>query len=265
MDEFNIDSFLTTFFEQHECDVNSAQGGMLDIQLTEEIDRAIMNRPFYWHYVQATGRVGEPQKLTLRTKIDYDVDQGEWIHFGTPRMNDICQYLEKTNRFIQAFERLFVNNQTLLHPWLIVNGTISYKGKQIKEEIKSIGLNLINGAIMERAMEQLQTVDFSQTISPHCFTVTPLIKIRSGFQRIEHYVSRHVAQTNNTWAIDSLLLLKDELLLLNHFYKNNSEKKDLKKEVTQLYYRLRPEVNFSIINGGLFYVTANFLGKTLIH
>lgn len=265
MDEFNIDSFLTTFFKQHECDVNVVQDGMLKIQLTEKIDRAIMNRPFYWHYVQATGRVGEPQKLTLRTKIDCGANEGEWIHFGTPKMNDICKYLEETSRFIQAFEQLSVNNQTLLHPWLVVNGIISYKGKQIKEEMKSIGLNLINGAITERAMEQLQTVDFSQTISPHCFTVTPLIKIRSGFQRIEHYISRHVARTNTTWAIDSLLLLKDELLLLNHFYKNNSEKKDLKKEVTQLYYRLRPEVSFSIVNGGLFYVTANFPGKTLVH
>lgn len=265
MDEFNIDSFLTRFFKQQECNVTILEDGIYEIQLTEEMDRAIMNRPFYWHYVQATGRAGEPQRLILRTNINNSDDRGEWIHFGTPRMNDICNYLEKTSRFIQAFQCLDVKNQTLLHPWFVVNGIISYKGKQIKEEPKSIGLNLINGTIIEHAMEHLKMTSFSQTISPHCFTVTPLIKIRSGFQRIEHYIGRHITQTNNTWAIDSLLLLKDELLLLNHFYKNNSEKEDLKKEVTQLYYRLRPEVNFSIINSGIFYVTANFPRQTLAH
>lgn len=265
MDEFNIDSFITTFFKQHDCTVSVVQDGIFEIQLTEEIDRAIMNRPFYWHYVQATGRVGEPQRLTLRTKIDPDLERGEWIHFGTPRMNDVCQYLEKTSRFIQVFEQLYVEEQTLLHPWLIINGTISYKGKQIKEETKSIGLNLINGTMINQAMEQLQTMEFAQAISPHCFTVTPLIKIRSGLKRIEQYVNTYVKQTNDAWAVDSLNLLKDELLLLNHFYKNNDEKKDLKKEVTQLYHRLRPEVNFSIINGGLFYVTANFPKKILTH
>src|SRR5690625_3946610 len=134
MSKFNIDSFITTFFQQHDCDVNIMADGVFDIQLTEKIDRAIMNRPFYWHYVQATGRVGEPQRLRLRTNLDNDSDEGEWIHFGTPRMNDLCQFLEKTSRFIRVFEQINVQGQTPLHPWLIINGNISYKGKQIREE-----------------------------------------------------------------------------------------------------------------------------------
>lgn len=265
MSKFNIDSFITTFFQQHDCDVNIMADGVFDIQLTEKIDRAIMNRPFYWHYVQATGRVGEPQRLRLRTNLDNDSDEGEWIHFGTPRMNDLCQFLEKTSRFIRVFEQINVQSQTPLHPWLIINGNISYKGKQIREEVVSIGLNLINGIMIERAMEQLQTVTFGTTISPQCFIITPLIKIRSGFQRIEQYIEHHVQHVDDTWAHESVKLLKDELLLLNHFYQNKNEKNDLIKEVTQLYDRLRPEINFSIINGGLFYVRENFPNNAVFH
>ena len=35
-----------------------------------------------------------------------------------------------------------------LHPWLLLNICIMYEGKQKKEELFSIGLNLINGSFV---------------------------------------------------------------------------------------------------------------------
>lgn len=257
MSQLNINSFIHDFFTGNECDVHIPENDMIQIQLTEEIDRAIMNRPFYWHYVKATGQTGEPQRLTFVTNIDKSHDQGEWIHFGTPRMNEICHYLEQSSRFIQAFEQVHVEKQTLLHPWLVINITISFKGMQVREETLSIGLNLINGTMINGMMETLETKELDHFISPHCYTITPIIKMKSGLRRIEQYVDSYVEQQDYQWALESILLLKDELLLLKHFYENNEQKDDLIKEVNQLYYRLRPEVSYTVINGGIVYLSEN--------
>src|SRR5699024_4399402 len=160
----------TTFFESNECSVTKLSDGVMQIQLTEELDRAIMNRPFYWHYVDATNQRGEPNQLSFYTDNDIKKKEEEWIHFGTPRMNEICNYLEQSSRFIRVFEQVRVSQQTILHPWLVLNFIISYKGKQLKEEILSIGLNLINGIVIEGMMERIQLMEFDSLISPHCYT-----------------------------------------------------------------------------------------------
>ena len=69
----------------------------------------------------------------------------------------------------------------MLQPWLIVNTLVRYKGKQSKEEMISIGLNLINGVMILDMMEQLNGIALDQSISDQCFTISPLIKIESGY------------------------------------------------------------------------------------
>lgn len=252
--EQNAIPFLTTFFTNHDCHVTSVNEEAIEVQLTEKIDRAIMNRPFYWHYIKGTGQKGQPQTLTFSTKRTDNAHQMEIIHFGTPRMNDICRYLESSSRFIRIFEQVQVSRQTLLHPWLNINIVISYKGRQLKEEVISLGLNLINGVIVEEMMEGLQSKQFDSFISPHCYTVTPIIKINSAFLRIEKYIDDHLKKKNYAWVKDSLLLLKEELLLLAHFYEDKHQKALLVQEIIELHKRLRPELSLQIINAGLMYL-----------
>lgn len=247
-------SFLRTFFQNNGCHIIQSEEKRIEVQLTEELDRAIMNRPFYWHYIKATGYVGEPKRLTLCQDCEYNKTDSEWIDLGTPRMNDISAFLENSSRFIRVFEQLNVTQQTLLYPWLVVNATLTYKGKQMKEDVISIGLNLITGSMMDSAMEKLQEKQLDQLISPHCYTVTPLIKLQSGYQRIEQHIIQYLEQQNYTWVVDSFHLLKEELLLLKHFYENSAQQSELKREVIQLYNRIKPEIKHEVINGGIFYI-----------
>ena len=39
----------------------------MTVQLTIELDKELMNRPFYWHYLEKTGGVPNPMKLTFIT------------------------------------------------------------------------------------------------------------------------------------------------------------------------------------------------------
>lgn len=250
----SVEQFLHTFFQHQACNITKLEDGVIEVNLTEAMDQALMNRPFYWHYVKATGQKGVPAKLRLTTNNKKRKKNEEWIHFGTPRMNVMSQYLEQTSRFIQTFEQLKVEQQTALHPWLIINVLITFKGKQVKEHLLSIGLNLITGSLINEAMEQIQDKQFDQTISPHCYTLSPLIKLPSGFRRVEQQIEGYLKRQNYAWVLDTIILLKEELLMLKYFYDRHEKKKALKNEVRQLYERLKPEVSYEVINGGLFYL-----------
>lgn len=252
---FDIDQFLYTFFNANECDILSREKGVIKVKLTEEIDQAIMNRPFYWHYMNKTGQKGDPYELTLITDRTKQIEQGEWIHIGTPRMNDIFRYMKKKCTFIKLYEQIDAGRQTMLQPWLIINISLAFKGKQLKEELLSIGINLINGAFLENAMEQLKDVSLDSFIGDNCYKISPIISIMSGFRRIERRVHESLQQYNYKWVLESINELKNELILLGHFYDKSEDVNNMKKEAMGIIHRFQPEIRFQIINGGLFYLS----------
>src|SRR5690625_6064517 len=110
----NIDiiSFLHQFFLAHQCTILSIGANHLHVQLTKELDQALMNRPFYWQYIEATGRLGEPKSLAFTTNMTEESTQMEWIHHGSPRLHQIYEYIQKNNRIIQLFEVHQTNQNT---------------------------------------------------------------------------------------------------------------------------------------------------------
>lgn len=88
----NLDHFLHDYFSAHHCTISSDNDGVLRVKLTEEMDRALMNRPFYWHYIKKMGHPGDPMTLTLITNHSKRDNKGEWIHFGSPRLQQITTH-----------------------------------------------------------------------------------------------------------------------------------------------------------------------------
>ena len=67
MEQREIHTFLLRFFQANQCDILEESAGHMTVQLTIEMDKLIMNRPFYWHWLEKTGGVPEPRQLTLIT------------------------------------------------------------------------------------------------------------------------------------------------------------------------------------------------------
>ena len=129
----DLHQFLVTFFQAHQCKLIVNQPGLLKIQLTKEMDKALMNRPFYWHYIERMGQEGEPMQLTLMTDTKQKHENAEWIHFGSPRLQQIMNYLKKTSKYTKLFQVVDTKVNTPLYPWLVINLKITYAGKQQKE------------------------------------------------------------------------------------------------------------------------------------
>ncbi len=63
MQQHEIHRFLERYFIANGCDMVANGNGYMTVQLTIDLDKELMNRPFYWHYLEKTG--GTPNPMTL--------------------------------------------------------------------------------------------------------------------------------------------------------------------------------------------------------
>lgn len=259
MQQQDIHNFLYRYFTSNGCEIIENSNGHLVTQLTIEMDKHLMNRPFYWHYLEKTGGQPNPMKLSLITDPHKAPEgiQGETIHFGSPRLHQIFSSTKKIASSIRMFEQVSNIGQNIaLHPWLIINTKVSYLCDRKKDLLLSLGLNLINGTIIDQAQQKLIKKQLTPKIPDFCFTLSPLIKPKSGLKRIENIIVQMIESDDHSWASEAEVRWNKDQQLLDHFYEDNAEKPEsylIEKKALEEQYRPRIEMN--IINGGLFYLT----------
>lgn len=260
----DLNQFLARFFQAHHCQV-TADGtqSTLTVKLTEEMDKALMNRPFYWHYIKKIGQVGEPKQLTFHTGPKQQHMQGEHIHFGSPRLQQIISHLKTNERFARLYQHLPVTDRTPLYPWLVTNIKLSYIGKQKREQLFSIGLNLVNGVMKTEMMAMLQQLSLQPAIPDFCYAISPMIKPVSGYRRILAVLDQFISDQDHEWAEQSLRALDDEKKLLQAFYEGESDDahKQMKQEIAEISQRYQPRISIDVVNGGIFYLIDNTFQK----
>jgi len=257
MRQDEIQQFLERYFRANECDIVEREDGYMTVQLTIAMDKELMNRPFYWHYIERTGGTPEPVKLTLITKQTEKTKtlHGEQLHFGSPRLHQIFQSAQRRGSYIRLYEKMDATSSVPLHPWLGINAKISYQCDRKKDTILSLGLHLITGTIVEQFHGKLQKLTLTPKIPDYCFTISPIIKPQSGMARLEQYMKKKIAQDDHTWAEKAIARWHEDLALLDHFYEEAEEKPEcyyMEKQALEEQYK--PKITISIINGGLFYL-----------
>ncbi|ALC81599.1 MULTISPECIES: YqhG family protein [Bacillus] len=258
MNQQEIHSFLLSFFEANLCTITEKSNGHLSVQLTNEVDKEIMNRPFYWHWLEKTGGEAKPMHLTFITDYDKAPEgiDGEFIHFGSPRLFQMFQSVKKNGKFIRLYEEINSNGQQVpLHPWLGVNVTISYQSDLKKDKLLSLGLHLISGTIIESFQEKINKHSFTTHISDFCYSVSPIIKLESAIKRLEKFIESYARTEPNDWALASIERWNYDLALLEKFYEEILEKPqeyEIEKQALQSLYE--PKIVIKIESGGLFYL-----------
>ncbi|HET7657666.1 MAG TPA: YqhG family protein [Bacillales bacterium] len=258
MEQHDIHDFLIRYFRASGCEILENDAKSMKIQLTVEMDKRLMNRPFYWKYIEKLGQDGQPLELKLVTDPELAAEsEGEFIHFGSPRLHQIFQ----STKDMSVHTRLYENVETIefpsvpLEPWIGINAKISYQCDRKKDEMVSFGLQLINGQLIEKFHEQLLSLDLTPKIPNFCFTISPLIKPGSGFKRIAAFIKDYTSRKDETWAHEAERRWAEDLDLLDQFYENTEEKPEsYESEKEALRQQYEPRVRVEIINGGLFYL-----------
>lgn len=259
MQQQEIHNFLLNYFKANECPIVENNPGFLTVQLTIELDKELMNRPFYWHYLEKTGGVPNPMRLTFITNKELAPDhiKGETIHFGSPRLHQVFESTKNLASYIRLYENhRKQGSQTPLLPWLCMNVKISYQCDRKRDVFKSIGLQLINGQMVEDFHDRLMQIPLTPKIPDYSFTLSPLVKPKSGMSRIETYLQSVISEDDHSWADDARKRWDQDLQLLDHFYEDiEDENQSYETEKKALQEQYEPKINISFINGGLFYLT----------
>jgi len=262
MKQQEIHQFLEKYFRANNCEIVENKQGYLTVQLTIDMDKELMNRPFYWHYLEKTGGVPNPAQLTLITdsKLAPSDLKGEQIHFGSPRLHQLFSSAKKLAGYIRLYEDIGgkPEQQTPLKPWLGLNIKISYQCDRKRDVFRSIGLQLINGQIVDHFQSFIENKPLTAKIPDYTFTLSPLIMPKSGLTRVENMIRHSLIMEDHQWAEDAKERWKKDLDLLEHFYEDvDSEETDtLETERLALQEQYEPKINISIINGGLFYLSS---------
>ncbi|MCF6137880.1 YqhG family protein [Pseudalkalibacillus berkeleyi] len=262
----DIHNFLDRYFAANDCELLERHEHLLHVQLTIELDKHLMNRPFYWHYQEMTGAEPNPMKLMLRTEQSEEGNnEGEFIHFGSPRLHQIFQSTQQLGAYIRLYEDVVQNNQSYvpLVPWLALNIKVSYQCDRKKDFLHSIGLNLINGMMISEFQSMLESKSLTRKIPDYCYTMSSLIKPVSGIKRIESYIEQTIHSDDPQWSIDARKRWQEDEALLDHFYQDAEvlpESYHVEKQALKDLYE--PKVVMKIVNGGMFFL-ANDTGSHL--
>ncbi len=251
-------TFLHSFFSACGCTILNQTNQSLSIQLTEDADRSLMNRPFYWHYKDKLQQKGEPLAITFFTE-----DPGrplkqmeEYINFGSPRFHQLLSYAQKNSSFVKLYEQCETNGILQLEPWLFVNFHLSYEANGKKEKIVPFALHLISGRITKDFSSKLPSLSLEQTISPYHYVLSPLITPVSGVKRLLKFLMNELEGENHEWASIAKEKQKNELLLLRSFFDETAEENEqFQREKAAIVRRFEPVIRISVLNGGLFYLS----------
>lgn len=252
-----IHHYVQQFFEENNCPILSEHAHYLIVQLTKEMDKKIMNRPFYWQYIESTGDKAVPAQLTFITNKNALEEKivGEVLHFGAPRLSQLFNVTKEMGSFVRMYEHNEKQDQLVLTPWLVINYKVSYYSHRTKETIHSLGMNLMTGEVFKEFQENLFSKNLQPTAPRQAFSLPYTIKPMNAVERLDAILENYILQDDHSWVGKAKERLEKEKLVLDFFYEDVDEKPArYKQEREALKKQYEAKIHIDVINGGLFYI-----------
>lgn len=261
MEADRIRSFAERFLTAHGCRFVEKSPGHFVTQLSVEADKDLVNRPFYWMYVEKMGIEPRPSLLTFVFDPERleEHDRGEFLTSGSPRFNLMLEAAKKRGRFVRLFEEKPASVKNPLSsrpyiPWLGVNFQISFVCDQKKDEICCLGINLHSGEIVQDFFRKMKMRRWTAKLPANRHTVQPQLTIVEGVGELERFLQDRIEGQDLSWAEQALKRMKMELKQLEHFYPEGEKSAEKEQRIRETIWQYHPRVEVEVINAGLFYL-----------
>jgi Bacterial protein YqhG of unknown function. len=234
------------------------------VRLTPDMDKDLMNRPFYWSYVEQFGLEPVPAVLTLVFDPDRPPPdgRGEPITFGSMRLAQLFRSAQKRGRFVRLYEVPATSPASepavRLVPWLAINYRISFRCDRKKERLLPVGVNLETGQVAQGFYPRIAARPFTPVMPPHTVVAPWSLTLEAAVDRAEAAVTATVAAEDNHWARDALARLAEEQALLRAYYGENppeERRNELEQRLDELQALFTPRIEVDVVNAGLFYLS----------
>jgi hypothetical protein len=257
MQKSALRSFVEDYLQAMDCQMIFSTPNAIHTQLSIEADKDLLNRPFYWMYVEQMQLPPQPQQLYLRFKPEQEPDEptGEWIYDGSPGLQRMYQSARKRGRFVQLFQAAPVigrNHQLPYSTWLVINFLLSYICDQKKERLVSLGMNLQTGESRSHVYDWLQTIDWETSLPPRCYLQPPSLSLAKAAARLEQQIADELEAEDHRWAEEANERLASELERLDRY--DSEESTDKRRRQLEITWQYQPRIQVQVINAGLFHL-----------
>ncbi|MBA4495714.1 YqhG family protein [Paenactinomyces guangxiensis] len=266
MDQKEIRSFTERYLQCHDCHIIESAPTHIVTQLSIHADKDLLNRPFYWMFVERMNMEPQPAQLCFCFDADLRPEHGrvEHLFYGSPRFAQMLNSAQKNGQFVRLYQqpqgwerRNYISKPYT--PWLGINFKISYICDQKMDRISYVGINLQNGEVRDGFYQMIQSLSWTSKLPAQRHILSPRLTIPEAVGELEYYLQEQIENEDLTWADEAMQRLEAELNQLDSYYPDETSmseetRKEKKQRRRETIWQYHPRVEIKTINSGLFYI-----------
>jgi len=207
-----------------------------EYELPVDVDKELIERPFYWMWVEATRQSVEPTVLRLafdaeaqareeaRLNAEQPLAPFPWaarrrvdrIDFGSPLFDRILLSAARRGRIACVREGEAGGE---LVPWMMVNGVFAYTADLNREEWFSYAVCLDNLQIVDRFYQRIQHRDLSGAPATDILHHSRHT-VHDAWRSLQLALADHVAAQDDRWAEEAMIRLRGDVAQLSAYYES---------------------------------------------
>ncbi len=237
MNQSEVRRYIENYLAAFSSHIVESHPAYLTVKLPVEVDKDIGNRPFYWSWVEKMNIPPQPMILSFFFDSEQTPEgiRGEYIHFGSGRLQQMFQSARKHGRFVCLYEQspgfspVMGKNRrsTPLTPWLCVNAKVSFICDKKRDCLLSLGINLHHSRVAVDFYPFVKKLALSPAIPDYFYTLDRRISLEDSYRIFNAKVREFIASQDQSWADEARKRLTEELEILEAYYTQlESEEKD---------------------------------------
>jgi hypothetical protein len=266
MDQVALRTFTERYLAANDCHILESTPSYLDTQLSIEADKDLVNRPFYWMYVERMNLPANPVQLCLVFDPEHPPEgrRAEYLFYGAPRFRQLLRSAQNQGRFVRLYQEparwsSFSSMSKGYTPWLCVNSTVSYICDQKRDRIASFGINLQTSEIRANFYEQLQQLNWTHKLPEKRYTLSPHMTIAEAVGELEYALTEDLTNEEHEWAEEAMKRLTAELEQIDTYFPLVDKQTDEQKTSSAARHReciwqYHPRIEVKLVNAGIFYL-----------
>jgi hypothetical protein len=294
MNNDELKQFLSRFCEATDCEIHEKTDSHMTVKLSEEADRQLTGRPYYWMFVDRTGEAA--QTMTMRWQYGKQPEGAQsdktstGASYGSHLPQLVCDYggegwerivraCRERGRFVRLFEHgdlpLAGGRSRALQTWACFQLKIEFVCDLKKEVLLSVGINLQTGKMLGDFHKRMLARDLRPQLPPRIFLSPDLISLDHAWQKAVQTAHEFVSAHDDCWAVRANERMTAELEASEHYFsqllmdiaKHDMQALDEQRVQERLHLeeqrqtrmaeirrQFAPLVRISLLNGGLFHL-----------
>lgn len=198
----------------------------------------------------------------------------EDVTYGSRRLQQIWDAARLEGDTVYLFEQPIDLQRRMLfsaayEPWLAVCYKVEMACDIKKEQLHFLGISLLSGTIKENFFHLLEELTLSPRLPENIHIEPAATTLSNAADRLRSHLTSKLCLLDYDWAELAKERLKDELAVVDFYYKDLLKEQDEEKQIhiqeqherrrSEMTWQYEPKVNVSVITSGLFHLRSESL------